>query len=149
MGWYSTTPDLSGLGWGLLAAPFCGIVPYGILIFGARLGWWSDHHMGARKQRLVPRAVIIACVCAGSATLVLLGAPRSMVALVVAMLATLFVTLAVTVVARWKISVHTAAAGGVVVLAPLTYGAHMLALVPLAALVAWSRVRLGATRSPK
>ncbi|WP_049567894.1 hypothetical protein [Nocardiopsis sp. SBT366] len=72
-----------------------------------------------------------------------------MVALVVAMLATLFVTLAVTVVARWKILVHTATAGGVVVLAPLIYGAHMLALVPLAALVAWSRVRLGATRSPK
>lgn len=141
VGWYSA-PDPSGLGWGLLAALFCGIVPYGILIVGARLGWWSDHHVGDRRQRLVPLAIIIVCVTAGIATLVFLGAPRPMVALVAAILVTLFVTLAITVAARWKISVHTAVAGGVVVLLALTYGLYTLALVPLVGLVAWSRVRL-------
>lgn len=75
-------------------------------------------------------------------TLAVLDAPQPMLALVVAMLATLFITLGVTVIARWKISVHTAVAGGVTILLMLTYGPYMAVTVPVVALVAWSRVHL-------
>ncbi|MFV2198378.1 phosphatase PAP2 family protein [Nocardiopsis sp. LOL_012] len=141
VGWYAA-PGLVGLGWGLLAALFCGIVPYGILIAGARAGWWTDHHVGDRRQRLVPLLIIIACVVAGIAALAVLGAPGPLFALVAAMLVTLFATLGITVAARWKISVHTAVAGGVAVILMLTYGLFMAVTVPVVALVAWSRVRL-------
>lgn len=121
---------------------FCGIIPYAILIAGARVGWWTDHHVGERKQRLVPLLIIIVCVIGGITTLAVLDAPQPMLALVVAMLATLFITLGVTVIARWKISVHTAVAGGVTILLMLTYGPYMAVTVPVVALVAWSRVHL-------
>ncbi|WP_116245308.1 phosphatase PAP2 family protein [Nocardiopsis sp. FIRDI 009] len=142
IGWYAA-PGPAGLGWGVLAALFCGVVPYGLLIVGARLGWWTDHHVRDRGQRLVPLLIIIGCVVSGVATLLALDAPTAMLALVVAMLATLFVTLAVTVAARWKISVHTAVAGGSAVLLALTYGSLPVVTVPVVALVGWSRVRLG------
>jgi hypothetical protein len=141
VGWYAA-PGLAGLGWGILAALFCGIVPYVILIFGVRFGWWTDRHVGDRKQRLIPLLIIIGCVIGGSATLAALDAPRPLLALVAAMLATLFITLAITVIARWKISVHTAVAGGVAILLMLTYGPYMAVTVPVVALVGWSRVHL-------
>ncbi|MEV2274792.1 phosphatase PAP2 family protein [Nocardiopsis sp. NPDC049922] len=142
VGWYAA-PGLIGLGWGILAALFCGIVPYGLLIVGARLGWWTDHHVGDRKQRLVPLSIILGCVIAGIATLLVLDAPGAMLALVAAMLVTLVVTLTITVAARWKVSVHTAVAGGTAVLLMLTYGSFTAVTVPVVALVGWSRVRLG------
>jgi hypothetical protein len=141
VGWYAA-PGLAGLGWGVLAALFCGIVPYAILIVGVRFGWWTDRHVGDRKQRLIPLLIIIGCVIGGSATLAVLDAPRPLLALVAAMLATLFITLAITVIARWKISVHTAVAGGVAIILMLTYGPYMAVTVPVVALVGWSRVRL-------
>ncbi|WP_231493874.1 phosphatase PAP2 family protein [Nocardiopsis sp. CNT312] len=140
IGWYSDqTP--AGILWGLLAALFCGIVPYAILILGARIGWWTDRHVRERRQRFVPLLIVIGCVTLGIATLVLLDAPRELFALVVAMLTALAITLAITV--KWKVSVHTAVAGGVSTVLVLTYGAVMAATVPLIALVGWSRVRLG------
>ncbi len=128
VGWYST-PGLAGLGWGLLAALFCGIVPYGILIVGARLSWWSDHHVGDRKQRLVPLAIIIAFVSAGIATLALLGAPRPLLTLVITMLTTLVITLAITVIARWKVSVHSLVAVAGAAIGTLLYGAWVAGVV--------------------
>lgn len=61
-------------------------------------------------------------------------------ALVVAMLAGLAVALAVT--AFWKISVHTAVAGGTVSVLVLTYGSAVALTAPLVALIGWSRVEL-------
>ncbi|WP_306367880.1 phosphatase PAP2 family protein [Nocardiopsis sp. CC223A] len=139
VGWYSTH-SLAGLGWGLLSALFCGIVPYAIIILGVRLRWWTDRHVRERRQRFVPLLMVIACVTLGTATLVLLDAPRELFALVVAMLTALIVTLAIT--AMWKISVHTAVAGGVSVVLLLTYGALTAVTVPLIAVIGWSRVRL-------
>ncbi|MGW5877862.1 hypothetical protein ACWFMI_15100 [Nocardiopsis terrae] len=141
VGWYAA-PGVAGLGWGTLAALFCGIIPYAILIAGTWFGWWTDRHVGERKQRLIPLLIIMGCVIGGITTLAVLDAPQPLLALVFAMLATLFITLGITVLARWKISVHTAVAGGVAVILMLTYGPHMAVTTPVVALVAWSRVRL-------
>ncbi|WP_328508571.1 hypothetical protein OG981_03085 [Streptomyces mirabilis] len=53
VGWYSTR-SLTGTSWGLLAALFCGIIPYGFIIWGARRGHWTDRHIKQHRQRTIP-----------------------------------------------------------------------------------------------
>ncbi|MFB7633232.1 phosphatase PAP2 family protein [Streptomyces sp. 769] len=135
-----STGTFVGVGWGLLSAFFCGIVPYAFIIMGVRLGRWTDRHLKVRRQRFVPLAVTVASVVIGLLCLVLLGGPREVFALVVAMFAGLVVTLAVT--KWWKISVHTAVAAGVAAILLLTYGPTTTWAFPLVVLIGWSRVRL-------
>ena len=140
VGWHSA-PGPAGLGWGLLAATFCGLLPYGIVIAGVRRRRWTDRHLRTRQQRPVPLLAGIASVLAGLAALLALDAPRQLIALVVAMLTGLATTLVVTL--WWKLSVHTAAASGTVAILALTFGPALTLTVPMVALVAWARVRLG------
>jgi membrane-associated phospholipid phosphatase len=140
VGWHSA-PGSAGLGWGLLAATFCGLLPYGIVIAGVRRRRWTDRHLRARHQRPVPFLAGIASVLAGLAVLLALDAPRPLAALVVAMFAGLAATLLVTV--WWKLSLHTAAASGTVAILALVFGPALILALPVIALVAWSRVRLG------
>lgn len=137
-GWHAAGP--TGVGWGAFAAFFCGVVPMLWIRWGQRHGYWGDRHVRRRQDRLIvlPGAIASVALCGGG--LVLLGAPREVTALVVAMLATLLAILAVTT--RWKISVHTAVSGGAVALLALAYGPWPLAGGVLVALVGWSRVRL-------
>jgi membrane-associated phospholipid phosphatase len=140
VGWQDT-PGPAGLGWGLLAATFCGLLPYGIVIAGVRRRRWTDRHLRARQQRPVPFLAAIASVLAGLAMLLVLDAPRQLVALVVAMLTGLATTLVVTL--WWKLSVHSAAAGGTVAILALVFGPALTLALPVVAVVAWARVRLG------
>ena len=138
--WYSA-PGLAGLAWGVLTATFCGLIPYGIVIAGVHRRRWTDRHVRVRQQRPVPFLAAIASFLAGLALLVALGAPRQVVALVIAMLTCLAATLVVTL--WWKLSLHTAAASGTVAILVLTFGPPLLLALPAIALVAWSRIRLG------
>jgi hypothetical protein len=139
VGWHSA-PGTAGLGWGLLAATFCGLLPYGIVLAGVHRGRWADRHLRARHQRAVPLLAATASVVSGLALLVALGAPGELVVVVVAMLAGLAATLVVTL--WWKLSVHTAAAAGTVAVVVVTFGPALALAVPAVALVAWARVRL-------
>jgi len=136
-----STPGPAGLGWGLLAATFCGLIPYGIVIAGVHHRRWTDRHLRARQQRPTPFLAAIASVLAGLALLLTLDAPQQLVALVVAILTGLATTLVVTL--WWKLSVHTAAAAGTVAILTLTFGPALILAIPTVALVAWARVRLG------
>jgi len=120
--WHSS-PGLTGLGWGLLAATFCGLLPYGIVIAGVHRRRWTDRHLRAGQQRPIPFLAGIASVLTGLAALLALDAPRQLVALVVAMLTGLATTLLVTL--WWKLSVHTAAASGTVAILALTSASHL------------------------
>ncbi|GAA4947778.1 phosphatase PAP2 family protein [Yinghuangia aomiensis] len=139
VGWHSTH-SITGVGWGLLAALFCGIIPISFILFGVRRGYWTDRHVRVRQQRAVPIAVTAACVIVGLCALAALDAPREILALILAMLAGLAATMAIT--AFWKVSVHTAVAGGTSTILMLAYGPVMLVTVPAVALVGWSRVVL-------
>jgi membrane-associated phospholipid phosphatase len=140
VGWHSS-PGPTGLGWGLLTATFCGLLPYGIVLAGVHRQRWTDRHLRARQQRPLPFLAAIASLLAGLAVLLALDAPRQLVALVVAMLTGLAATLAVT--PWWKLSLHTAAASGTVATLALVFGPALTLALPAVALVAWSRVRLG------
>ncbi|WP_246644969.1 DUF6545 domain-containing protein [Nonomuraea ceibae] len=79
------------VGWGALAAGLCGGIPAVVIFGGVRKGWFGDWHIGERSQRPKLVAVIVALVVLALALLVVLGAPRVMVACVTIMLATLAV----------------------------------------------------------
>ncbi|MBG0831238.1 hypothetical protein HS041_26165 [Planomonospora sp. ID67723] len=132
-----------GAGWGLVASALCGGVPAGVIMAGVRSGRLDSHHLVDRESRTRPLLVAMVAVVAALVLLVLLDAPRLLVATVSAMLAALALTVPITL--RWKISFHAAVSAGTVVLL-----AHVLPAVPtvavgamLVALICWARVRLG------
>ncbi|MFJ7588897.1 hypothetical protein ACIQZO_16240 [Streptomyces sp. NPDC097617] len=137
-----STGSWAGLGWGLLAALFCGVVPIGIIALGVRRGALSDQHIRVRRQRVLPMALSLVSVLAGIALLHLLGAPREVFALVVAMLVGLVSSLLVTVV--WQISIHMSVAGGTVMILLLVLGAPALPAALVVAAAGWSRLVLKA-----
>ncbi|MGI5337756.1 hypothetical protein ACQEVS_10305 [Streptomyces sp. CA-181903] len=130
----------TGLLWALEAILFAAAIPMAYITYGMRKGMWADRHIGQRRRRMLLIPVIMASVATGIGGMLWLGAPSAMVALVVAMLATLAVLLPVT--AFWKISVHTAVAGGALAMLALTYGPLVWIAAPIIAVIAWSRVAL-------
>ncbi|MFJ9642720.1 hypothetical protein [Streptomyces sp. NPDC101206] len=141
VGWHSTR-SWSGLGWGLLAALFCGVVPIGIIRLGVKRGALTDQHIRVRRQRVVPMVLSLVSVAAAMALGHALGAPREVVALVVAMLVGLVSSLLVTL--GWQISLHMSVAGGAVMVLVLAFGTPLLLAVPAAVAVGWSRLVLKA-----
>ena len=130
----------TGLSWGLLASLFCAVIPYAMIWIGVRRGRLSDRHIGVREQRTKPLAVGLVSVLVGLALLELFGAPRELVALVVAS----FVGgLIATVINHfWKLSVHAGVAAGSMLVLVLAFGPFLLTTVVVVVAVGWSRVRL-------
>ncbi|MGW1776875.1 hypothetical protein [Streptomyces sp. NPDC002104] len=141
IGWHSTR-SWSGLGWGVLGALFCGVVPIGIVMLGVRRGALTDQHIRVRRQRVVPMGLSLLSVVAGIALLHVLGAPADVFALVVAMLVGLVSSLLVTV--AWQISIHMSVGGGTVMVLLLVFGPAVLPAVLIAAAMGWSRLVLKA-----
>ncbi|TDU76156.1 phosphatase PAP2 family protein [Streptomyces sp. KS 21] len=141
IGWHSTA-SWTGLGWGLLAALFCGVVPIGIIASGVRRGALTDQHIRVRRQRVVPMALSLVSVVAGVTLLRFLGAPGEVFTLVVAMLVGLVSSLLVTI--GWQISIHMSVAGGAAMILLLVFGPRVLPAALIAAAVAWSRLVLRA-----
>ena len=136
-----TSTSLSaGLVAGGLAVLFGSVIPMVFLVRGVRAGRWTDHHVRQREQRRVPLLFALGSVCVGLVVLALLDVPRDLLALVGAMVAGLVVALAVSQV--WKISIHAAVAAGSAVILSIVVAVPLLVLVPVVALIAWSRVRL-------
>lgn len=138
VGW--NADRIAGVGWGLLGALFAAVLPILFIKYGMKKGRWADRHVGVRRHRLVVMTFIISSVAAGIALLVGLNAPKSVTALIVAMLVTLLGLMTITV--KWKISVHSAVSSGAVAMLALAYGPWMLAGYALVALVGWSRIAL-------
>ncbi|MFD4870051.1 hypothetical protein [Streptomyces sp. NPDC058412] len=138
IGWH--TGRLAGIGWGLVGCLFAAVIPLAFIKYGIRRGRWADRHVGQRRQRIIVMAFIIASVATGTALLWAFDAPRTMIALIAAMLSTLAALLAVT--PAWKISVHAAVSSGSVAMLALTYGPWALLAYPVVAVVGWSRVEL-------
>jgi hypothetical protein len=127
--------------WGLVVALLSSVLPMAFIVRGARRGRWDGHHVRNREGRLVPLLLCLVSTVAGLLILVFGRAPRDVVALDAAMLATLIVCIVIT--QWWKISLHAAVAGGAAATMVLIYGPWCLVLVPVVALVAWSRIELG------
>jgi membrane-associated phospholipid phosphatase len=138
VGWHSD--HMTGIAWGLFGILFAAVLPLIFIKRGIKAGRWADRHLGVRAQRLTVMAAIIASVAVAVVAMLTLGAPRPMLSLVAAMLATLIALMTVTT--RWKISVHSAVSSGTVAMLALTYGPVLLPAYALVALVGWSRIAL-------
>jgi membrane-associated phospholipid phosphatase len=139
VGWHAG--GRAGLGWGLLAALFAGVLPAAFLSYGVRRGLWADRNVGARRPRLVVLGFITASVAAGLAVLIASGAPRLLTGYLAFMLASVAVLAAITFV--WKISIHCAVASGSAAILALTFGPLVLLGYVLVGVLGWSRVALG------
>ena len=139
----AASPGWPGTWWyGALAVLFVCVLPFGILLALVRAGRVVDHDVSERSQRAPVLVMSLACIAAGLGVLALLGAPASVLAMVVALVVGVGVMAIVSL--GWKISGHSASAASAAVslgylLGPTWWWA--LALVPL---VGWARVTLGA-----
>jgi membrane-associated phospholipid phosphatase len=131
-----------GRWWGVVAALFCSVIPFGYIVLGVLRGRLTDHHIDLREQRRIPLAFGIASVLTGLALLAAFRAPRDLVALVAAGAVGLAVCAAVS--QWWKMSIHTAVAAGTVVILVLVYGPRWWTSLLVLTAIGWSRVRLGA-----
>jgi membrane-associated phospholipid phosphatase len=139
VGWHAT--GRAGLGWGLLAALFAGVLPRVVISYGVRRGLWDDRTVAARRPRLIVLGFITGSVAVGVILLVVLGAPRLLTGYLAFMLGSVAVLAAITV--AWKISIHCAVASGSVAILAFTYGPLVLLGYVLVALLCWARVALG------
>ncbi|MEV6927909.1 phosphoesterase PA-phosphatase [Dactylosporangium sp. NPDC051485] len=129
-----------GLALGAVAALFESVLPYLYILRGVRTGKITDHHIGDRRQRLVPLMVGLGSVVVGIVVLLAAHAHRDLLAAVAAGGVGLLVAAAVN--HWWKMSVHAAVAAGSVVILALVYGPALLAALPLVGAVGWSRAEL-------
>jgi hypothetical protein len=138
--WHSTPTILDALRWGLLTVLFTIALPFAFILWGVRRQRFTDHHIRLREQRPQALAVGIASGLVGLLLLVVLGAPRELIALVVAMATGLFIALFITFF--WKMSIHVASVAGAIVILVLVFGLRFALLAPVVLLVGWARVEL-------
>jgi hypothetical protein len=142
-----TSGSGAGAAWGGFAAVLVAGVPMGYITKGVRAGKWSDHHIAERGKRSLPLLVAIASVTVAGGLLLVAHAPRELVALIAAMLVGLFAVLAIT--HWWKVSIHSAVAGGLLGVLVVLFGANALIGTALLAAAAWSRTVLDAHTWPQ
>lgn len=130
------------IGYGALAALFVCVLPLILLLVLVRWGKVTDHHVSNRRQRAPVMLMALGCVAAGLAVLAATHAPRSVVVMVLAIVAGIIVLAAVS--PFWKISGHAAAIASSAVISVLMLGPAWLSLVLLIPAVGWSRVVLRA-----
>lgn len=128
--------------YGALAALFVCVLPLFLLLLLVRMGKVTDHHVSDRRQRAPVLLMALACILAGLLVLDAAGAPQSVVAMVLAVVAGVVVLAAVS--PFWKISGHAAAMSSSAVIAVLILGPAWLPLLLLVPAVGWSRVVLRA-----
>ena len=141
--WHAADTPGQALLWGLIAAAAASFIPITYIVRGVRRGHWTDKHVGERSQRKLPLLVCLFSTAAGTLALGLAGAPRELLALIASMVAALLVAVPVTLIARWKISIHALVAAGTAVALIVVAGPALLLTLPVAAAVGWSRVHLG------
>ncbi len=130
------------MAYGALAALFVCVIPLLLLLVLVKLGKVTDHHVSDRKQRAPVLLMALASIAAGLLVLNAVGAPQSVVAMVLGVVGGVVVLAAVS--PFWKISGHAAAISSSAVIAVLMLGAPWLPLLLLIPAVGWSRVVLRA-----
>ena len=128
--------------WGATTSLAAGVVPFAGILAGIRARRVTDHHVTVRGERPAVMAFILVSLVLGLAAQLTWQAPRTIVALTLAMLTTLVVLALITVVVHWKVSVHAAVAAGSAVMLAQAMGAWWslsLAAVPI---IMWSRVEV-------
>jgi membrane-associated phospholipid phosphatase len=136
----SPTPAMAVL-WGGIVAVSASVLPYALILRGVRHGRLSDKNISLREQRIRFAAVATASILTGLAVLAVFDAPAEMVALQASIAVGVACGWVITL--WWKISVHVAIAAGAATVLVVVFGPALLAVWPLVAVIAWSRVQVG------
>lgn len=139
---HSAASPGAAIGWALLGGLFAPLLPLAHLLRQVRTGRVSDHHVAVRQQRPRILAIALLSVTVGLALLATLGAPRPLIALLIAGASSIAAALVVSF--WWKLSIHMVAVGGVLTVCALIFGPAVLALTPLVPIVGWARIELTA-----
>jgi membrane-associated phospholipid phosphatase len=119
----------------------CGL-PFAAVLWLVKLGKITDHHVSNRKQRAPVLMMTAVSVFAGLMVLMSLGAPASVLAMVLAIVGGIVVLAAVSLF--WKMSGHASAIACSAVIGAQMLGPAGLLLLLVIPVVGWSRVALGA-----
>lgn len=130
------------IGYGALAALFVCVLPLAVLLVLVRLGKVTDHHVSDRKQRAPVLLMALCCIALGLLVLGAVDAPKSVIAMVLAVVGGVAVLAVVS--PFWKMSGHAAAVSCAAVVSVLMLGAAWTPLLLLVPAVSWSRVVLRA-----
>ena len=130
------------IGYGALAALFVCVLPLAVLLVRVRLGKVTDHHVSDRKQRAPVLLMALGCIAVGLLVLGAVDAPKSVIAMVLAVVGGVAVLAVVS--PFWKMSGHAAAVSCAAVVSVLMLGAAWTPLLLLVPAVSWSRVVLRA-----
>ncbi|WP_245721603.1 hypothetical protein [Nocardia crassostreae] len=131
---------VGALGWGLFVAAITGGIPMVIILAGVRRGIASDHHVTDIDGRRWVIPAILAVCGVGLVVQIVGGGPRELIAWTVAGLVVLLGIGVITVIGKWKVSVHTAVGAGTTILLALIASPWFLVALPLTAVNGWSRV---------
>jgi membrane-associated phospholipid phosphatase len=146
---YTSSDVLHALLWWVIAVGGISVAPLLFIQQGVRKGKLSDHHVSVREQRFFPLLFGLGCMVISFVLLYSLKAPRVLVATVVAVVAAIFISLLITQVGKWKISLHLVGIAGAVTVCVLLWGPFMLLLSPLVILVGWARWQVHAHTLPQ
>lgn len=129
---------LAGVGWGLLAMFFAGILPY-------LLTWRIRHPAAAtaptKRVRSLYMALAVVTAAVGIAVLRLLGGPPGVIEVIAAILGCL--TVAAVTNARWRWSNHLAACAAGTAMLTVLFGPPGLVSALAIPPVWWARTALG------
>lgn len=128
--------------WTVAGTVFTGVLPAGVIFGSLAARRISDHHVTDRDERPLVMAAILSSLIAGLAVATIGGAPAPVIGVVAAMLATLAVLAIITIVGRWKVSVHSAVWAGIGAMLTLTFGWWASPTFLLVPIVMWGRVRV-------
>ena len=135
-----TASLIEAAGWTLLTLATAVLPLLAFIALQTRRGAFADDQVPERHLRnqvyLVGNACLLVCLL----ILVLLRAPRSLVTLLLAMLASSAIATGLNL--RWKVSVHTGSVAGAAVSLLALVGPPALPTMVLIPLVGWTRVAL-------
>jgi len=137
---YQARNQLAAFVYACITLFFLSIGPLMYIVIGVRLGKLSDIDVSRRAERAGPFLFGIISVTIGWLVLALTSGPRNLqTALIITACSGVLMVL---ITFKWKISIHASSLGGAATMLTALYGAVMLPLFGLVALVSWSRVAL-------
>jgi membrane-associated phospholipid phosphatase len=137
---YDNLPN-RGLYYAIIFCSCTVILGLGVMLL-KRLGKIPDLDVSSREKRTLPFLIGIFSYVLGVVVLYWLGAPEVVWGFLLCYAVNTFFIFLITF--KWKISVHVTSVGGPLAALIYMFGWKMLWLLPIAPLVAWSRVKLGA-----
>lgn len=137
--------DARAWGWAGAFGGAAVVLPTAYVLVQVQRGRISDIHVPLREQRVRPFIVTLAGAAAVCGAFIWWQAPEGFRALAVANLVQAAALFAITL--RWKVSMHSAAAGSLSTLSLMVLGVSALStagvlLVASVPVVAWARIRL-------